>query len=140
MSNYLKEQVKKLLLEHKDATCDEFGNWDPTLDAELVRLYFTHGTELITALKDCIFELDHELGSIGMLFNHTFISNEFINDSHACEYVYNAMLEIFDNHKNKYVRMMALQVLKDHKYDSLESLESLYENEKICKLDERWVA
>ena len=130
MSNNFKEQVKKLLLDYKDVTHDEFGNWDPSFEAELVRLYSIHGTELITTLKDCIFELDHELGSMSMLFNHIFISDAFVNDSSTCKNMYDVMLYIFDNHKNKYVRMMALRVLQNSKYDSLESMEQRYENEK----------
>ena len=128
MSNKFKEQVKKLLLEY-DTTPDKFGDWYSPLESKLIKLYSIHGTELITALKECIFELDHRLGSIGMLFGYT-----FSNDIFVCKDVYNTMLEIFDNHENKYVRMMALRVLVNDKYDSLESLEQRYESEKNMQI------
>lgn len=132
MADNPKERVKELLLKYPDATHDEFGNWCPPLEAELFKLYSTHGPKLITVLKDCIFELDNDLKSIDILFADTFNSDRF-----TCKETYDAMLEIFDSHENKITRMSALHILKNINYDSLEDLERRYESEKNMQVREK---
>ena len=117
-----KSHVKELLLKHKDADIDEIGNWDLELANELSKLRSTHGDDLILALKDIIFELDNNYGCIEMLFESTFLREEF-----ECIAMKNALLNIFDNSKQDNIRRMALSALI--MFDSMDDLQSRYKIE-----------
>ena len=117
-----KSHVKELLLKHKDADIDEIGSWDLELANELLKLRSTHGDDLILALKDIIFELDNNYGCIEMLFESTFLREEF-----ECIAMKNALLNIFDNSKQDNIRRMALSALI--MFDSMDDLQSRYKIE-----------
>ena len=116
-----------MLIEHKDATFDKYGNWDANLDAKFENLFNQHGDDFIHALTDCIFELDTEMGSIEMLFECILTSDRFKSTATK-----EALLKILDFHPDAGARRQALFALRSSRYETtMNDLQDRYKNANV---------